>query len=427
MSQVEAFRAVRYQTPGGRDLSTRISPPYDVLDDADKRAMLQTDPLNFTRIDLPHTPPSVAGPEAVYRAAGETFRNWLRDGTLVQDRQPAIYVYHQHYRHGAAEFTRKMFFARLRLEQFGGSVLPHEQTFGGPKEDRLCLMKATAATLSPIFGLFQDDGNAVARRLEGATAEPLMTATQSGVENRVWAVTDPAAIADVQKFLAPRPTYIADGHHRYGTALLYRDWLVSERGAIPADHAANFVLCVFCAMGDTGLLILPTHRVLPGVKGVSAALRKDARFEPLALKASAPDAVIAELAAHGAQAFAVYEPDAGFVAFRPRDSDVLRSIAPQRSAAWRRLALSCLHACVLDQIVAPGLCGGQAPTIQYVKSAEQAVVAAKNGGGTALLVQPTTMRELQDVCGAGDLMPQKSTFFYPKLASGLVIHRLDEN
>ncbi len=426
MSELQPFAAIRYATDAAhRDLSSRISPPYDVLDSDDKRRLLERDPRNFVAIDLPHVPAKAAGPPEAYQQARATFEQWLADGTLIRDQEPALYVYHQRYSHGGRTYVRRKFFARLRLEPFGaGSIFPHEQTFGGPKEDRLALTRAVEANLSPIFGLYSDPQNRVIELLEQARPdEPLAVGTLEGVENLLWAVSDPDAIGQVRQLLADKPVFIADGHHRYGTALLYRDELRQQRGKLPEDHPAQFVLTVLCGMEDPGLLILPTHRVLNGVTGVAALLSGDAklRVEPLAVQD--PEQVPQQLASYGPQAVALYEAGAWHVV-RPASEDLLDTLEPQHAPAWRRLALAVLHAYVIDRRIVPELLGGQKPQIEYVKSSAAAVQKASDRGGCAFLLQPTTMDELRAVCQAGDLMPQKSTFFYPKLASGLVIHSL---
>ena len=429
MSIIRPFSAVRYTTrTGQRDISARLSPPYDVLGESDKRSLLAGDARNFVEIDLPHVPPKTAGPPEAYKTASNTLRGWLADGTMACDDTPMLYVYHQKFRHADREYVRKMFFARLRLEPFGtGGVFPHERTFGGPKEDRLALTKATKANLSPIFGLYEDANNEVSRLLEAnLPVEPLATGTLDNVENKLWGIGDPKAVAAAEKLLRPKPIYIADGHHRYGTALLYRDWLAGELGSLADSHPANFVLCVFCAMEDPGLLIFPTHRVLAGLTGVGDLLRADEHVVVTPLETSDPDEAVRELAKHGPQAVGLYEAATDqYVAARPQSADILDDLERDHSPAWRRLGLAFLHAYLLQRLVSPRLCAGKEPAVQYVKSAREALAAARDSGGCTFLLQPTTMEEMRGVCGAGDLMPQKSTYFYPKLASGLVINPLE--
>ncbi len=429
MSTIRPFSAVRYAPPASRDISTRLAPPYDILDEQDKRRFLAADPKNFVKVDLPHTPPKSAGPPAAYEASRRTLEQWLAEGTLIRDAQPMIYVYHQKFRYAGVPYTRKMFFARLRLEPFGtGMVFPHEHTFGGPKEDRLCLTKATAANLSPIFGLYEDAPNRVSRFLEESLDGPeLARGTLEDVENRLWGVADPQRIAAVTDMMSSRPIYIADGHHRYGTGLLHRDWIISQHGPLPPEHPANYVLCVFCAMEDPGLLILPTHRVLVGVSIAADVLRSDDQLEVRPLSVSEPDDVVRALQPLGPQAMAMHNSQAGgYVAVRPRHSNLLDRFEPDHSPAWRGLGLALLHAYLLKHVIVPKCCNGQEPTIQYVKSAPDAVVAAHETHGTVFLMQPNTIEELRAVCSSGDLMPHKSTYFYPKLASGLVINPLKE-
>ena len=428
MSTIRPFSAIRYATAAGsRDISTKLAPPYDVLDEQDKQALLDPDPCNFVKVDLPFIPPKSAGPPEVYQTAHQQIEQWLADGTLVKDDQPAIYVYHQTYNYAGVDYTRKMFYARLRIEAFGtGDVFPHERTFGGPKEDRLALMKATKSQLSPIFGLYEDSQNTIAQKLEAAIpAEALAHGTLAGIENRIWPVTDPKTLRDASTLMLGKPVFIADGHHRYGTAGLYRDWLIEQAGPLPEDHPANFVLCVFCAMEDPGLLILPTHRVLAGITLDEVFLRDDEQLDVATLNVNSAEHVPSALSEFGPQALAVYNSAANsFLMVRPKQADILKDLEPDHTPAWHALGLAFLHAYLLDRMVTPQLCNGQAPAIQYVKAAQAAVDAANTGQGTAFILQATTMEELRGVCRAGEVMPQKSTYFYPKLASGLVVNPL---
>lgn len=428
MCEIRPFNAIYYTPPAGtRDISTRLAPPYDVLSAADKAALLQRDPHNFVLVDLPHVPPKEAGPPATYDAARKQLDAWLAQGVLARHSEPSIYVYHQSFRHAGATYTRRMFFARLRLEEFGkGSVFPHEQTFGGPKEDRLALTKAVQANLSPIFGLYPDATHRIAGALEAALPDaPLIEGRLDETDNRVWAVSDASAVESVRKLMSDKPIYIADGHHRYGTSLLYREWLAGQKGALREDHPANFVLCVFCALEDAGLLILPTHRVLPGCQVPPDLLARDAKIEVLPLNAATADAATQSLVRFGPQAVGLYNAAThSYAVVRPRDPGLLDSLTPDRSAAWRRLGIAFLHAYLIDRLVVETRAAGKAPEIHYVKSAAAAVDEADSTGGSVFLMQSTTMQELSAVCQAGDLMPQKSTFFYPKLASGLLINPL---
>jgi len=425
MPEIKPFAGYRYSTERfGKDLSALIAPPYDVLDAADKAALQDKHACNIVTIDLPHVPPKSAGPDEVYVRANETLRRWIADGTLIRDTQPAIYVYHQVYEYGGRQYTRKKFFARMRLEAFGtGTVFPHEKTFGGPKEDRFKLMQATQHQLSAVFGLYSDPDNGVSGILDVGSTEPDITAELENVTNKMWIVQDAATVQAVCTRLADRPVYIADGHHRYGTALNYRDSL----GTIPADHPAHYVLVGFCAMEDPGALILPTHRVLSGFGSkthddVVAALIKGLKDVS---QTSAPADANQILPANSPDDLALYlAGDNRVISGQFAQRDVLRNLAPEQSDAWRDLDVAYLHRYMIDELVTKNTLGGDEPKIQYIKLAADAVQAAKDTTGIALICKACTMAQLRAVSHAGDLMPQKTTFFYPKLATGLVLHPL---
>ncbi len=411
MPEMQPFSAVRYDHRRlAGNLSSVIAPPYDVLDESDKRALLARSNRNIVAVDLPHIPPKSAGPSQVYDQAAATLEQWLADGTLVRESAPAIYVYHQMFEHEGRAFTRRKFIARLRLVPFSdGSILPHEKTFGGPKEDRLALMKATRCNLSPIFGLFTDPDGRIDRMLSGLTERsPDATASLDGVENRLWIVSDPAVFNRVVAEMREKRVYIADGHHRYGTALLYRDFVASQSGGMAADHPANFVMFVLASMDDPGCLILPYYRVLGGVNVASIV---SAWRDGVAASANAAaDLVLWDGATGNA------------TALRFTNRGVLRKLEPGEVAPWYDLDYAYLHRYLIDELLKKAK--SVESHIHYVKSLDDAKNTARDEKGVALLVKPTPMAHLRAVSEAGGLMPQKSTYFYPKLATGLTINPL---
>jgi uncharacterized protein (DUF1015 family) len=427
--EIAPFRALRYDTREfTTDVSKVIAPPYDVLEAEDKAELLTKSDRNIVAVDLPHVPPKSAGPDSVYAQAAELFNRWKSDGVLALDPKPALYVYHQVYEHAGRFYTRKKFFARMRIEAFGaGTVFPHEQTFGGPKEDRFKLMRATRCQMSPIFGLYNDPENAISKLLEPGSRAPDMTAGLAGVTNRLWVLEDPAAIEKVCKAFSGRAVYIADGHHRYGTALNYRDTLIKEQGDLPMDHPARFVLVGLCAMEDRGCIILPTHRVVSGfgyltIKDVLDILGQGMELTPLTAD---PADIEALLQPDSPYDVIVYAPAGGHMymgTFTRRD--LLAQLAPERSEAWRKLDLAYLHRYLIEELITARAMGGKEPTTHYFKVTKGALDEARQTGGIAFICKACTMEELRAVSHAGDLMPQKSTFFYPKLATGLVINPL---
>lgn len=429
MADISPFTAIRYTE---RDVSNLIAPPYDVLDDSDKAALLRKDDHNIVAIDLPHVPPKSAGPPVVYQRAAGEMTSWLDIRALARDPEPALYVYHQTYRLGRRELTRKKFFARLRLEAFGkGKVFPHEETFGGPKEDRLKLTAATRCNLSPIFVLYPDEKNEVAGILDQAIADrnPDQFGLLDGTQNLLWAVSDPDVISQVRAGLAERPVFIADGHHRYGTALMYRQSQVDEMGEPPPGDPINFVLAVLGGMEDPGATILPYYRSIIQVPNIKPDALRQATdgvcaWRPLPRPKDADDWQEL-LPAAGTRTIVLYFGDAdACFAIEPLDADLLAKYEPKRSAAWRSLPYSLLHRYLIDEVITRGLCAGKAPTVCYHKSAEETVSSAAVASGLGFLMPATSMQQLRDICTAGELMPQKSTYFFPKLATGMVINPL---
>jgi len=411
MLEVTPFAAIRFDhTKTGGDLSNLIAPPYDVLDQRDKDALLAKSDRNVVAIDLPHLPPKSAGPAECYETAAKTLQGWLDDGTMVREAQPALYLYHQVFTHEGKTYTRRKWIARVRLRPFeDGVVLPHELTFGGPKEDRLALMKATKCQLSPIFGLYSDPEDTIGMAFaETAARTPDATGTLDGVENKLWIVTDAGLIESVTMSLRDRKLYIADGHHRYDTALMYRDWAIEQNGgSLPDDHPANFCMFVLASMDDPGCLILPYSRVLAGVDIDTVMAAWAEGVERCA--ADAADLVLADGAGDE-------------VGVRFTNRAALKDIDDSQCAPWYELDYAYLHAYLINVLLEEKL--EAVPVVRYVKSAADARRRAKEESGVALLTNATPMAHLRAVSEAGGFMPQKSTYFFPKLATGITINPL---
>ena len=413
MAEIAPFAAVRYDlTKTQGDLSALLAPPYDVLDGEDKEALLARSDRNIVAIDLPHIPPKSAGPPAVYEASAKLLNTWLTDGTLVREPQPALYLYHQEFSYAGQTYTRRKFIARVRLQPFcEGVILPHEQTFGGPKEDRLALMKATKCNISPVFGLFTDPEDQVGTTFSAtARREPDAVAELDGVKNRMWIVTDADTITAVVNALADKKLYIADGHHRYGTALNYRDFRAAEQGgSLPAEHPAQYVMMVLGSMDDPGSLIIPYNRTLAQIDLDTVV----SAWKPGTEKVSAEQADVV-----------LFEGSSGKeVPLRFTDRTKLKELETGQVAPWYDLDAAYLHRYLIDVLLRAQL--GSEPQIRYTKSAENTKQVARAEKGVGLLVQATPMAHLRAMSEAGGLMPQKSTFFYPKLATGLTINPLD--
>ncbi len=416
MAHIAPFRALRYDfRSNGGDVSNFVAPPYDVLDQAEKQRLLATESANIVAVDLPYAPAKSLGPPHGYEVAGRTLRRWMQERTIICEDRPAIYVYHQCFDYDKISYVRRMFIALLRLEPFSaGVVVPHEETFGGPKEDRLALMKATHTQLSPIYGLYRDESDDISQALTRRTSgTPDALARLEGVENRLWIESDPHVVDRITSAFSDKKVYIADGHHRYNTALNYREWVTQQlNGHLPDDHPAQFVMMVFGSMDDQGSLILPTHRVLTNV----GQLKMDSFLELWADGCEECEPRDADMTIfHGASRLS--KP----IRFTRREK--LATLEPNKSPAWRSLDVAYLHRYLIDERLR-SLLQGQTTSIQYIKSEEQARQLASERQGVALLCKPPTMAQLRSVGEAGDLMPQKSTFFYPKVVTGFTLHSL---
>jgi uncharacterized protein (DUF1015 family) len=448
MPAVHPFRAVQYL--GGKgDASQLVAPPYDVLDASSKARLLSQNPKNIVAIDLPHTPAKELGPPAAYERAATDYRAWLGDGTLSRSARPAMYAYRQTFK-GAdgATVQRRGLTCCIDCQPFGpragGGVLPHEETFSGPKEDRFALMKSTRVQLSPIFGLYADErglGTALLERVMTRGPANLTATTSEGVLHEVWTIDDDATINACRDALAGEDVFIADGHHRYTTQLNYIKNLESQ-GAVAPDHPARRCMIVLVGMSDPGLVIWPTHRVLGGMKDYSydrfvAGAAKTLRFEPIAGGAADVGRAVESLAAMGESRFGIYDfrEKRGAVVV-PATADPLGARFPKKPRAWRDLTVAFVQHAIVEEICQPLLNGG-APvkwafphTIAEVEEIGRGAETGAGGGGAftpqlAIIVRPTPLGAVRDVSRANELMPQKSTFFYPKLATGLFVNPLE--
>jgi uncharacterized protein (DUF1015 family) len=429
MADLRGFRGFRYDLGKVGTLADVIAPPYDVIDPALEAKLLAKSPYNAVRIELAKAPAD--GTDAAnaerYFQAGQTVRDWLAAEILRQDSARGIYVVEQEFSDETGTHVRRGFLARCRLEPFGtGKVFPHEQTLAGPKQDRLNLYRAAQFNLSPVFGLYPDDGDDVFTILEPfvRTAPPVVAVDHLGTTNRIWFVTEAAAVSKVIGRMGPRPVYIADGHHRYETGLKYLEELKAAGEVPDGEHPANFCLMLFVGMGDPGLLIQPTHRLVRGLGAITAAELK-AKLAPyfsiITEYQNNPAETWDDVQADGTQnVLGFHTPaDGTWLVARLMDPDAVVHLEPDKSDDWCGLAVSILHRLVLDEIL-----GGGAKC-QYVHRLDE--VTAARDYDLAVLVPPVGMAHVTAVAGHGETMPPKSTYFYPKVPTGLVFHSLKKD
>jgi uncharacterized protein (DUF1015 family) len=405
LAEIQPFAAVRYWDA---ELTRVLAPPYDVITAAYRDELYERDPRNIVRVVLNRNPG-----DAGYAEAGETYRRWLAEGVLQADETPAVYVLEQGFSAGGRTLRRFGLLARFRAEDPERRViLPHEHTRAAAKEDRWRVLNATKANFSPIFLMFPDPAaRFTTLTLEAIGHRPTALYTDDGaVSHRMWRVDEPGLVGRFQALLAGAKAYIADGHHRHATALRYRD-------AVGPEGAWTFGY--FTPLEAPGLLVEPYHRLLSEGPSLEEAKKRLAGPFRLTGRPDAASAAAAVAASRAPYAFALAEPGKGALVVET-EPGAERLLAESDPACLRALDTYFLHHAVLSPVL-----GVPDAAVSYVHSlaeAEEALAGASCR--VAVLMRATPVRQIVDVAEAGESMPAKSTFFHPKLPSGLVIHPL---
>jgi uncharacterized protein (DUF1015 family) len=421
MADVQPLRALHYDPAVVGRIADVVAPPYDVIDASQRAELLARSPFNVVAVDLPQADPGAAGSDP-YTAAGELFERWQLDGAVVRDGQPAMWAHTQDYTgpDGQAR-TRTGFFCRVRIEDYGpGRVRPHERTHPGPKEDRLRLTRATRANISPIFSLYSDPQRAAWSALAPATEQApwAQIADGDGTVHRLWRVADPAAIAAVQDATRDAELLIADGHHRYETMHTYAQEVGGE-----GEH--RYILMCLVALEDPGLTVFPTHRLIGGLSqerrdSLEQALRRDFDI------AEVSEAEIAPAPGGGPLQLGFFDDGGRCLRLTLRDQAIADTALPERSEAYRHLDTG-----VLETLLLKNALGYSDEDIAhfngmfYARDTAEALSMVRSGDyQAAFLMRPTPVEQVRDVAAAGENMPPKSTFFYPKLLTGLLFNPL---
>jgi uncharacterized protein (DUF1015 family) len=434
MADIRAFRAFRYDLGRVGALSDVVAPPYDVIDPALQQSLYDRSPYNVIRLILDKETPGDTESNNRYTRAARCLRDWQDAGVLNQDSARALYVYHQEYEVEGRRHVRKGLLARVRLEPFGrGRIYPHEETLAGPKADRLKLFRATAMNLSPVFGLYPDAEAAVQSQLDEAVrrALPLEAVDHLGVVSRLWPVTDQHVVSAVTGLMGPKPVFIADGHHRYETGLRYLEERRAAGEVLNEEAAPNFILMMLVSMSDPGLLILPTHRLVSGIPDVNAdqlrsALRTHFDVQTVGQGEQGARDAWDLIQSDGGQDLLGFGTVADGVWQTARFRSPSLMLAADHSPAWRGLAVSILHVAVLAKLLPNAVDGW--PECRYVHLLREVLDAvAARECRLAVLVPPATMSHVEQIAGNLEKMPPKSTYFYPKLLSGLVFNSLKTN
>ena len=432
MPQIAAFKALRFNPDRIPSLADVLAPPYDIVDTVREEALLARDAHNAIRLTLGKTPPQ-GRPAADYARAAGHLRQWRDDGILLQDEAHSIYVVEQTFKLRGRERCRVAFMSALLLEEFGsGTVRPHERTMDGPRADRLSLYEACHANLSPILTIYADpDGVADALVGEMRQGAPVSAFEFEGIEHRVWRIVDEAAIARLGAAVREQPLFIADGHHRYESAIRYRQRHRSGTGE-PGSAPEDYVLTLCISLASPGLEVLPTHR---GLKD-GDELREEGLLRPLTdsfaarrLKVDDPRGAEAlfEASCPDASAIGCYLPGGRLYVLEPKDANALAALRPRfpnDADVWCHSPVSLLHYVILPDACAiqPGS-SDEASQVEFRRDAAVLCEGVETGQfRAAFLLPPTDPRTVEKVAALGQRMPMKSTYFFPKIASGLAFY-----
>jgi len=435
MADVQPLQGIRYNDKVSDNLAQIITPPYDVISEEAQAKYYARNPYNIIRLELGMDEPDDTSLNNRYTRAAATFAEWRLNSILQQENTPCYYLYQQIFTYNAQVFTRTSLLARVRLEPWStGIVLPHEHTLAKPKDDRLKLLRACVTNFSPIMSLYDDPQGRMRRLLSSySEAAEVQITDEVNEVHRLHPITNENHIALIQNFFSERQLYIADGHHRYETALNYREETRALHRKLDSKDGANFVLMALTDIDDPGLLVLPTHRLLFGLN--QETLKK-------------------LTSQHLARYFSVYEPegvDAAHAVLLERLAEVgashssfvlstaqktwllslngagkTRMEASGHSSAWNKLDVAIAHTLILEDTLGLKAEDMTAGThIQYTRDAQKALDAVQTGEAQAsLILNATRVRQICDVAMADDRMPQKSTYFYPKLFTGFVMNSL---
>ncbi len=435
--EIRPFRAFRFDANIVGDVGNCIAPPYDVIDAEQQQKLYEKNEYNIVRISRGKTYTSDNSGNNQYTRAADYFNSWIEKGVLKQDSAESIYAYVQDFGLAGKKFQRASFIASAKLEEFGKTVRPHEETLDEPKIDRLKLLRATAANFGLVFMLYEDKKKIADKIIEKTAAQKLLISfvDEQGVGHRLFAITDGKTIGTIANMMRDKSCIIADGHHRYETSLAY----YKET----ANPAAAYQMTAFTNICDEGLMILATHRLVSNIENLNfekliADMRRDFgiteyRFSPQQAKTEAKQKMLEQMRIElnsNKNVFGIYGGNGAFYVASLKNRQVMDSAVPDMSGAWKLL-----DACVLHKLVLEKLLGidekklAEHRNIEYIKDLPGAIDESIAGIDSkqqqaAFFMNPAKMKQLVKVTEAGEKMPQKTTYFYPKVYTGLTISKL---
>lgn len=426
MAVIKAFRGMRYNTQSAGEISALCCPPYDIISEEERRSYIAENEYNIIRLELPKEG------ENPYDTAAQILSMWQEKGILQIDDKPAIYVYEEEFTAFNTRKSIKGIIARVQLEEFSkGIILPHEFTLSKAKEDRLNLMKATNCNFSQIYALYMDETHTTLKTIDSESEKPakLEFTDKDGITHRLWIIDDEAVIAKLVNDFSDRKLYIADGHHRYETALNYRNYC-RENKISEVGGAQDFQMIYLVDMEHPGLVVFPTHRLVRGLADFdkNAVLEKCADYFDITENDGTHDmeSKLQKLYDDGKKAFGFYCGSGKWYMLTLKSLDVMKEMLPDLSEASQSLDVSVLHTLVLEKLFGIDKENmANQKNLTYTKYFSEAISGVDSGEfQCSFILNPTRVTEIRDVAAAGEKMPQKSTYFYPKMITGMVMNNL---
>jgi uncharacterized protein (DUF1015 family) len=429
--EVSSFQGIRYNQRIAGDLARVLCPPYDVIALEQRKFYYGKSDYNAIRLESPAE--SLEPTDDSYQRAAITFQQWLRKGILQLDGVSSFYLHDHRFEYSGEKKVRRGLIARVKLEPWGSGIYPHEETFSKAKSDRLQLMRACRANFSPLLSLYHDSERKIASMLsEASRAKPMIETSvlslsmgggqdDGGETHALWAITDPEIKRELSQFLSSQPLYIADGHHRYETALTYQQERAEEQ-SLTGKGAFQYVMMELVDFSDPGLVVLPLHRLVRGITpsilgGLGDQLRDFFILESVPLKACD-----CQLPADSCLGILGLQPGSLVVLERRQDISLEAMMPGNRSQAYREFDVSILNHIILDKILSGAKDLEVAHTVDLKEASQQ---IKKRKYQLAFLLNPPKPEMVKAVANAQDRMPSKSTYFYPKLPAGLIINPLD--
>lgn len=427
MAEIKGYKGLRFNCEKAGKIEELVCPPYDIISDQQREEYIKTNPHNIIRLELPKG-------DDKYNKAAEILNDWLEKGILVKEDKPAIYIYEEEFTAYGERKAIKGIICRVKLEEFSkGIILPHEFTLSKAKEDRLNLMKATNCNFSQIYSLYMDGGKNTLGKIDSLSkSEPdIQLHDNDNVTHRMWIIKDEKAIADICSDFADRKLYIADGHHRYETALNYRNYL-REQGLAKEGDACDYQMMMLVDMEHPGLVVFPTHRLVRNLDSFNAERVIDGCKEYFDVTEHSDintiESTLMELYNQGKKAYAFYCGGSSYKLLVLKDTNIIKKLLPNASTATQQLDVTILHTLILEKIFgidAENM--AKQINLTYTKIFDEAISSVQQGNSQcAFILNPTRVSEIREVASNGEKMPQKSTYFYPKMITGLVMNQLED-